>query len=161
MVSMIKYVNEIVLAWDAACRKFDEGYTVVTSQKNIRMAAPEDLFRVDEKLCKLKPVVAKCFHNIAANTLYVTKWAKPDSAVAIAFLTTRVREPDVDDWRKLCHLMEYLQSTRDLPLVLGANNTGVLSWYVDASFAVHPNIRGHTGGALTIGTGFPLLHLLS
>ncbi len=29
-------------------------------------------------------------------------------------------------------------------------------WYVDASFAVHPNMRGHTGGSLTMGCGFPI-----
>jgi hypothetical protein len=30
-------------------------------------------------------------------------------------------------------------------------------WYVDASFAVHPNMHGHTGGGLTLGRGFPIL----
>jgi hypothetical protein len=29
-------------------------------------------------------------------------------------------------------------------------------WYVDASFAVHPNMHGHTGGGLTLGRGFPI-----
>jgi len=29
-------------------------------------------------------------------------------------------------------------------------------WYVDASFTVHPNMRGHTGGGLTLGRGFPI-----
>jgi hypothetical protein len=29
-------------------------------------------------------------------------------------------------------------------------------WYVDASFAVHLNMRGHTGGGLTMGRGFPI-----
>ncbi len=53
-------------------------------------------------------------------------------------------------------MVDYLRSTRDLPLILGANGTGVLSWYVDASFAVHPDMRGHTGGAMTMGRGFPL-----
>ncbi len=37
-----------------------------------------------------------------------------------------------------------------------ADGTGVLSWYVDASFAVHPDMKGHTGGAMTMGMGFPL-----
>jgi hypothetical protein len=27
-------------------------------------------------------------------------------------------------------------------------------WYVDALFAVHPNMCGHTGGGLTMGQGF-------
>ena len=39
--------------------------------------------------------------------------------------------------------------------MLGAENDGLLMWYVDASFAVHPNMRGHTGGGLTMGRGFP------
>jgi hypothetical protein len=29
-----------------------------------------------------------------------------------------------------------------------------LMWYVDAAFAVHPNICRHTGGGLTMGHGF-------
>ncbi len=29
-------------------------------------------------------------------------------------------------------------------------------WYVDASFAVHSNMRGHTGGGLTLGRRFPI-----
>ncbi len=53
-------------------------------------------------------------------------------------------------------MVEYLHSTRELPLILAADGTGVLSWNVDASFAVHPDMRGYTGGAMTMGTGFPL-----
>ena len=41
-------------------------------------------------------------------------------------------------------------------MTIAADGTGVLSWYVDASFAVHPDMKGHSGGAMTMGTGFPL-----
>jgi hypothetical protein len=122
-LSLCEYVNNIVKAWDAVCLEFDGDYTVVTHWKKIRLAAPEDLFRVDDNAIKFGPMEAKCFYNIVAKTLYVTKQAKPNTAVAIAFLTPSVREPDFEDWHKLRHLMEYLRSTRDLPLVLGANNT--------------------------------------
>ena len=54
-------------------------------------------------------------------------------------------------------MVEYLRSTESLPLLLGANNTGVVKWYVDASFAVHPNMRGHTGGVMTLGRGAPIV----
>lgn len=97
------------------------------------------------------------FHNIVAKTLYLVKRARPDASVSIAFLTTRVRAPDVDDWRKLEHLVEYLRTTTEMPLILGAGKGGVLNWYVDASFAVHANMRGHTGGGLTMGRGFPIV----
>ncbi len=43
------------------------------------------------------------------------------------------------------------------PLILSANGSGVLMWYVDASFAVHPNMRSHTGGGSTMGRGFPVV----
>jgi hypothetical protein len=48
---------------------------------------------------------------------------------------TRVKGLDIDDWRKLRHVIEYLRVTHDLPLILGADGSGVLSWYVDALFA--------------------------
>jgi hypothetical protein len=31
-----------------------------------------------------------------------------------------------------------------------------MSWCVDALFAVHPDMRGHTGGVMTMVRGFPL-----
>jgi hypothetical protein len=96
------------------------------------------------------------FHNIMAKGIYVSKKTRPDISLSIAFLTTWVKEPDIDDWRKLCHLVEYLRNIRGLPLTLAADGTGVLSWNADASFAVHPDMRGHTGGAMTMGRGFPL-----
>ncbi len=30
-------------------------------------------------------------------------------------------------------------------------------WYDNASFAIHPNMRSHTGGGLTMGRGFPIV----
>ncbi len=97
---------------------------------------------------KLDQARAKAFHNITAKGIYVAKRARP-------VLTRRVKGPDIDGWCKLCHLVEYLRSTRGLPLILATNGTGVLSWYVDASFSVHPDMRGHAGGAMTMGMGFP------
>ncbi len=97
------------------------------------------------------PTKATAFHNIVAKALYLVKRVRPDASVVIAFLTTRVRAPDIDDWRKLNHLVEYLRSMTEMPLTLGADKGGVLHWYVDASFTVHANMRGHTGGGLTMG----------
>jgi hypothetical protein len=130
-------------------------YKAVSGRKRIATAAPNDLFKVDEDAVKLDQARAKAFHNIAAKRVYVTKRARPDISLSIAFLTTRVKGPDIDNWRKLCHLVEYLHSMRELPLIIAADSTGVLSWYVDASFAVHSDMRGHTGGTMTMETGFP------
>ncbi len=69
-------------------------------------AAPEDLFKVNEDLTKLNQNMATAFHNIFAKALYLVKQAWSDMSVSIAFLITRVREPDEDDWMKLEHLVE-------------------------------------------------------
>ena len=159
-ISMLNYVKEIIEAWDKAPQLKSDGFTTVLSKrgkKGKKCAAPEDLFKIDEDATKLNTEMSTAFHNIVAKALYMVKRARPDASVSIAFLTTRVRSPDVDDWRKLGHLIDYLRSTVDLPLILGADNTGVLNWYVDASFAVHPNMRGHTGGGLTMGIGYPIV----
>jgi hypothetical protein len=97
------------------------------------------------------------FHNPVARTLYATKRARPDTCNAIALLTTRVREPDKDECTNLVHLMRYIRGTLMMPLILSANGSGILKWWVDASFMVHPNMRGHSGGCLSLGRGFPIV----
>jgi hypothetical protein len=155
-ITRFECIDEIVEAWDKACSDFDNGYKIVSWRNKIVTAAPEDLFKVDEDAMKLDQAQARAFHNIAARMIYVTKRARPNISLAVAFLTKRVKGPDVDNWRKLCHTINYLQVTCDLPLIFGDNGSGVLSWYVDALFAVHPDMKGHTVGMMTMGQGFPL-----
>ena len=73
----------------------------------------------------------------------------------MSFLSTRVKEPSVDDWKKLGRCLRYLSTTKELPLTLEANNDGIVQWWVDASYAVHPNIKSHTGATMTLGKGSP------
>jgi hypothetical protein len=47
--------------------------------------------------------------------------------------------------------MRYLQDTKDLALTLEASDDGLVRWWVDASSAVHPNMRSHTGAVLRFG----------
>jgi hypothetical protein len=112
---------------------------------------------VNEDSKKLSNEAATAFHTIVAKALYVAKRARPNISLAFAFLTTRVRSPDIEDWEKLRHLIEYLKGGRDKPLILGADNEGMLMWYVDASFDVHPRMCVHTSGGMTMGRGFPIL----
>ncbi len=158
-VTMIDYVDEIVVAYDKALKDLSNGFSAVTKKKNVARTsmAPDELFIVGKGAEKLSEEGAMAFHNLVAKTLYVSKRATLDVSMSIAFLTTGVRALDVNDWRKLSHLMEYLKVDRLCPLILIANCSGVLRWYVNASFAVHPNMCSHTGGGLTIGRGFPIV----
>ncbi len=151
-------MKDIVMAWDKASDRIElDGFKIKYRKSSGEpTAAPSNLFTVDEDSAKLPEKQKAAFHNVVAKALYVAKRAQLDIAVSIAFHTTRVRCPDVQDWVKLRHLVKYLQSMVNLPLILGATSGGVLHWYVDAAFAVHPNMRGHSGGAMTLGLGFPI-----
>ena len=47
--------------------------------------------------------------------------------------------------------MKYLQETVDLPLTLHSNGSGNIYWWIDSSFIVHPDMKGHTGGTMSLG----------
>jgi hypothetical protein len=155
---MVDYVKDIVMAWDKASDRIElDGFKIKYRKSSGEpTAVPLNLFTVDEDSAKLPEKQKAAFHNVVAKALYMAKQAWPNIAVSIAFLTTRVRCPDVQDWVKLRLLIKYLRSTVGLSLILGATSGGVLHWYMDAAFAVHPNMRGHSGGAMTLGLGFPI-----
>jgi hypothetical protein len=116
---MLDYIEEIV---DTFTKAEPNGSGNKTS------AAPYNPFKVDKHCEKLEPNKAKEFHNLVAKTLYATKRARPDTCTAIVFLTTRVRKPDLDDWAKMVHMMQYLRATKKLPLILSANGNGIMKW---------------------------------
>jgi hypothetical protein len=156
---LIDYVVKIVAAYDKALGKLDDGFSAVKKKKNPARTstAPDDLFVVDKDAEKLSEESSIALHHLVAK-LYVSKRARPDVSTAIAFLTTRVRAPDINGWMKLSHLMEYLRVHRLCPLILSADGSRVLMWYVIASScAVHPDMCNHTGGGLTMGRGFPIV----
>eukprot|EP00957_Ditylum_brightwellii_P210344 15364857-Ditylum_brightwellii.AAC.6 len=71
--------------------------------------------------------------------------ARQDIQTSVAFLTTGVKEPDKDDWKKLKQVILYLNRNLNLVTTLSANKLNVAKWWVDGSYATHPNMQGHAG----------------
>ena len=46
-----------------------------------------------------------------------------------------------------------MQGTIFPPLILSITNSGNRKWYIDAAFALHKDMRSHTGVFLTMVTG--------
>eukprot|EP00980_Cylindrotheca_fusiformis_P024000 scaffold11319_cov78-Cylindrotheca_fusiformis.AAC.5 len=92
-------------------------------------------------------------HKSTAQGLFVAKRARPDIHPTVSTLCTRVTEPNESDWQKLLRLMKYLNGTKKDHLTLSINNLRVIKWYVDASFAVHPDFKSHSGGVMSMGGG--------
>ena len=60
-----------------------------------------DLFRVNENEIPLKQNDTELYHRVTAMLLYLSKKTRPDIQVAVSFLSTRVKLPTYDDWKKL------------------------------------------------------------
>jgi hypothetical protein len=115
--------------------------------------AGEHLFQVDHEAAQLDNAGSDLFHSITAKLLFLCKRARPDIQTPIAFLCTRVKGPDVDDYKKLQRVVRYLRGSKQLCLTLEADDLQILKWWVDASFGVHSDMRSHTGGTMSMGKG--------
>ena len=93
---------------------------------------------------------ARAFHHAVAQLLFACICTRKDIQPAVEFLTTRVREPDQDDWGKLVRVLRYLRGTINMPLTLRADGLNVVKWWVDASFATHGDYRSHMGATMSL-----------
>jgi hypothetical protein len=111
------------------------------------------LFSVNENPVLLPQDKADTYHRMVMQLLYLSQRARPDIQTPISFLCKRTSAPDEDDYKKLTRVMRYLQGTVDLKLTLSADGSGAIRWWVDASYGTHADLKGHTGGTMTMGKG--------
>ena len=93
------------------------------------------------------------FHSLTAKLLYLSKRTRSDILACLAYLTKRVLEPRTDDWKKLVHNIQYIRGTRTMPLTLEVDTPVKVIAYIDASYAVHADKKGHTGCIITLCKG--------
>ena len=90
---------------------------------------------------------------MTAKILYLVKRARPDIETLVSFLTMRVTKSDTDDWKKLNRGLTFVKNTIKDKRIIGAKKLTDLYTWIDAAYAVHNNMRGYTGGAISMGYG--------
>ena len=137
-------------------KKMCDDYFKDTVPKKVSSPWTDNLFQVLKRHTVPKEAQEK-FHTTVAQGLFACKRARPDISPAIAFLTTRVREPTWLDVAKLDRMMAFLYHTKEDRLALEAipkaDGTLEAKWYPDAAFAVHPDMKSQTGYVMTLGKG--------
>ena len=118
--------------------------------------AANHVSNVNPNATKLDKEKAEIFHHLVAKLLYLSKRTRPDIQFPVAFLTTRVREPDIDDWKKLGRCLCYLKGSMELDLTLETALPMIIRWWIDSAYGVHPDCKSHTGGAMSLGKGCPI-----
>jgi hypothetical protein len=119
--------------------------------KPVTTPATNNLFKTRTNVDKLSKCRAGVFHTIVAKLLFVAKHARPDILLTVSFLTTREKEPYVDDWTKLLRVLEYLSDAMKYYFTLFCSEIKNLTWYFDGSYASHSDMRGHSGAVLVAG----------
>ena len=128
-------------------------YPEQIKNKTVTTPASENLFKINPNATKLDNQQADIFHTYTAKNLFLSQRSRLDIMLTVAFLCTRVRHPDEDDWKKLLRLLIYLHCTKHLFLTLEANNLSIVKWWADAAFAVHHDFKSHTGATMSFGKG--------
>ena len=98
----------------------------------------------------------EAFHSIVASLIWIMKRARPDLETAISFLCTRVSKSDEDDWIKLRRVIAFIQCTIEDVRIIGASDLNKIFTWIDSAYAVNPDMRSQTGGAISMGIG--LIH---
>ena len=115
--------------------------------------AAKHLFTTRHDAPKINPQEQEIFHHLTMQLMYLSQCGRPDIRTAVAFLSSRVANPDQDDYMKLGKVIKYLENTMHLTLWLQADESNLLQWWVDAAYANHPDMKGHTGATFTMGHG--------
>ncbi len=115
--------------------------------------AGDHLFKTRDNATKLDEKTAELFHHFTAQLLFLCKRGRPDIHTAVAFLCTRVKHPNQDDYKKLCRVIKYLHRTKFLWLTMEATHLDQNHWFIDGAFAVHKDMRSHSGSYMTFGRG--------
>jgi hypothetical protein len=117
--------------------------------------AADHLFKTRSDAPKLNKERAELFHRVTAQILFVVQHGRPDLRTAISFLTKRVGEDktDEDDYKKLTRVAKYMRRTKFFRLTIEAAYLDQNHWFIDAAFAVHDDMRSHTGAYATFGKG--------
>ena len=121
--------------------------------------ANDNLMRVPKDSPLLQTKEKQQFHTLVAKLLYLALRIRSDVLVAVAFLTTRVTNPNISDKIKLDHLLEYLNGTRELECIINTAQFSRVHGYIDSSHACHTDVIGH--GALVVVVGTTVTHVSS
>jgi hypothetical protein len=132
-ISMREYLEESIA---------ESGLDIVRTAAS---PAKRNLFEVSGNAPPLQHTAFEKFHSVSAKLLYVALRARGDLLPAVSFLSTRLSKSTTQDQAKLKHLLEYINGTLHYKYTLGADELHKLRTWVDASYAVHPDMKSYTG----------------
>ena len=144
-IAMFEYLEDMIV--EAEERQGE------LSCKNNQCPCSDKIFKVNDESKRVDHEAKEFMRRITARLLFAAKRGRPDILPTVAFLCTRVSDPTEEDLKKLNKLLSHAKQSMHAPLILGGNESGTLRWNIDASYAVHPDMRSHAGASFALGNG--------
>lgn len=138
--------------FELKCSEYNKNYNIQVSGVFLCLAS-NFLFKINPEGKLLSEERKSIFVHFVMRLLYASQRGQPDIRTAVSFLCSQLKTPDKDNYKKLARVMKYPQETPDLTLHLRGLEGGKIYWWVDASYATHEELEGHTGGTLSMGVG--------
>ena len=141
-ITMMDHIKEIMEYFD----NYEQKDTGTKSS-----ATTLDMFAFDEDCDKIKKENMKHSTRSYQRCYFLPKRTRVDTGTSIYYLMTRVKDPDQSNWMNMVHMFKCVRGNKYLPLILSADKSVMIKWYIYGSYVVHPNTRGNTGGGLKMG----------
>jgi hypothetical protein len=100
-----------------------------------------------------KPVSRKEYLGIVMTLMYVARLTRPDILLPVTYLAARSHMATTADMKHVQRIVNYLDKTKHIGITLHCESLQV-NISCDASFAMHPDGKGHTGYILTLGESY-------
>jgi hypothetical protein len=137
------------LSMEAYIKNLLESFPEYANVKKCITPTTPQLFKSNPTTGKLLSSDAReRFHTTVARLLFLCKRARPDIQLPVLYLCSRVQTPTTDDELKLRRVLGYLMLTKSKKRAIRVSKKImkiVLEFFIDASFATHPDGKGHNG----------------
>jgi hypothetical protein len=92
--------------------------------------------------------------------MYLARLTRPDILYTVTYLATKSQNPTKRDWMNGLRVIKYLNGTRTHGIHINCIDLNTYA-HCDASYASHPDGRGHSGYIFSIGKSFSYVHAKS
>jgi hypothetical protein len=139
IISMPNYVQKVIEVSGLT------SHSTTPANKNLFVNLSHSLLPQDEQ---------DDMHSLIAKLLYLSTRCRPDIALAVNYLCSRVKKFTKCDKAKMSKVISYLNSTPTMGLTLECNARDVfVDAFIDASYGVHEDRKSQTGLSITVGKG--------
>ena len=82
------------------------------------------------------------YQLLVTNIIFMRCFLIPDLKTDIDFLTTRLKQTNLDNYKKLAYCVSYIRDTMEIPLTIEVSKASMMRWWNNSAYGVNLDIKG-------------------